>query len=371
MLQHLELYRDHQCSNIKLELYPSLKNLELEFQHFNKLSLPSTSVLFNQLDALRLDAENCNNEILQKFVKQNHLNLSNVTKLTLCAFEQHFDRNLITKLLSKLPRLKELKLLDFACDIDVNAIRKALLHLNALKIGTEYNLAELNGGVRNKDLVHAFGDKLEFLAFNEKGDMDYKLDSVNFENLQYFDGRHMSSKSINDILKTAVNLKKFEMHVSHSMKLSKLKEIIIKVINDCKSLDYLRFDCDKGSHRGIVSVLNGIEKGLFQTKQREREQIKVYISAAFSATEEAQSLILNIERIINWLQNPQIKDFMFIWDIGDSKNIDKELLLKDLKCVGYKTKSTLNDTKLIITNNNCKINGYYEMYPIDFDISSY
>ena len=52
MLQKLQLHQEHQCSNIKLDLYPSIKYFEFSLQQFDefRISTPTALPLFNQLN---------------------------------------------------------------------------------------------------------------------------------------------------------------------------------------------------------------------------------------------------------------------------------------------------------------------------------
>ena len=90
-----------------------------------------------------------------------------------------------------------------------------------------------------------------------------------------------------------------------------------------------------------------------------------------------KKLISKIKGIICLLVNSQIDDFMFIWDIWDindkyeeDKKINKEMLLKDIKSSEYSIWCNVSNSRIIVSNENCKINGYYEGNPIDFDVKS-
>ena len=60
-------------------------------------------------------------------------------------------------------------------------------------------------------MIHAIIDKLEYLAFYQDRKIYYKFNTLNFKKLQYFEGTCMSIKCMNDILKTAVNLRKISI----------------------------------------------------------------------------------------------------------------------------------------------------------------
>ena len=178
MMQQLRLYDDHECSNIKLKLYPSIKYFHLELQHFNKLSPPTTSkCIFNQLDGLKLcgDEDNIvNNETLEQFIDNNFFNLNNVTKLICSDFNGRIHPRLFTYLLSKFSELKCLKLADVACDIDVDAVKKVLPKLHAMSICQRYYQ---DNDIKIKLLIHALANQLERVGFSENKEIDYEFSS--------------------------------------------------------------------------------------------------------------------------------------------------------------------------------------------------
>ena len=92
----------------------------------------------------------------------------------------------------------------------------------------------------------------------------------------------------------------------------------------------------------------------------------IQISPSYATTQKAQELIINICRIIHWLEKSEIEDFMFVWWFNkNDDNIDRTLLVKDLSSVGYEIIAVLtpNNNKIVISNKNCKINGYRVCWP--------
>ena len=171
-----------------------------------------------------------------------------------------------------------------------------------------------------------------------------------------------------------MNIKKLSMNTSsydHDRyeSSSELEDFFINVFKKCKSLEYIKFGYgDEHFCEQLVSILNGIEKGLCEIKGENREQMKIEVGEETELwdTNGAQGAIPNILRIINLLDQSGIKDFMFIWHIPYRKDVDKEILLKDIKCIECKIRAVVaSDSKIIITNDNCKINGYYSQYPFD------
>ena len=137
----------------------------------------------------------------------------------------------------------------------------------------------------------------------------YENDKVDYQfstcKLQYLHGEWITTKTINNILKTAVNLNRFCVYPSDH------EDVMIKVFNSCKSLISMGYVRD--SYHGLKSASNGIEKRLSQTKQRKCAQMKIEIMSTFHDTERAEEIIIHIVSITHWLERPEIDDFMFIW----------------------------------------------------------
>ena len=138
MLQRLYLYQDNHWKNIKLTLYPSTKCIAFLLDKFDTLSSSATTTpIFNQLNEVELvgNYDKPGNQGLNKFLENNFLNLSNVTKLHYQLMDNYGNnKELFTKLISNIPKLEYLGLTyDFTCDIDVNAIMEMLPNLRGLK----------------------------------------------------------------------------------------------------------------------------------------------------------------------------------------------------------------------------------------------
>ena len=375
-LQRLALYTDEECFNVRLQSYPSVKSLLIAILHFNEfISLPpSNQHILTQLDAVKLDGQHVDNSKFAAFLERNDTNFlysENIRKLTCDIFNQNINRDLFTKLILKLPKIQYLKLSDFVCNIDVEAICKLLPDLKALAIDAEDYISDLPHGTF-KDLIHALGEKLEYLAFfNDDENIDYRLSEVNLKNLQFISVAYLTTKCINDILKTAVNLKQFRFHASVSVTSSELEDIMIKVFNSCKSLEYVEYLCGADSNKGIEDVLTGIEKGLFQTRSKKRKEMRICISTKYNDTKQAQGLVLHIGKVIHRLKMSQIEDFIFRWFASnDNDDCDMKVLLEDVKCVEDSTEVLMSNNAIIISNQNCKINGSDESQPIDFDLET-
>ena len=71
--------------------------------------------------------------------------------------------------------------------------------------------------------------------------------------------------------------------------------------------------------------------------------------------------------MIDQFTESQIDDFMFIWYIEDDENVDKQILLQKIKSIGNDIEVLADNMRIVITNKQCKISGYYESYPFEFD----
>ena len=372
MLHKLWLSRNEQYLNIKLELYPSVKYLGFGLEEFNQLLSKSPQPIFNRLEGLRFigDWGHSGNQELQSFVENNTLNLSTITKLS-CFIDNYGDnKDLFTKLLSNFSNLQFLDLGRVLCDLDVDVISKILPNLKGLQVGFYTDDETGIPYPSNEDLIHVFADQLEYLSiiidlFHQ---IDFRLNCLDFKKLQYLKVYDINTKCLNDILKTAVNLRKIDINTSYSVTLSELESIVIHIFNKCHSLEFIKFDTKEDSDK-LIGILNGIEKGLIQSKKRRTRQMKIKIGMTrFDDTEKARGVTSNIGKVIQLLEMSNIEDVMFIWDIRDHFLIDDEILMGDivLECMKCEIYADLtNDMTIIISNKNCKINRYHETNPFD------
>eukprot|EP01084_Bolivina_argentea_P299978 517145_1 len=110
-----------------------------------------------------------------------------------------------------------------------------------------------------------------------------------------------------------------------SSPLPKELKIIIPKIFKCKLLQY--FSIHVNNQNYLLSVLNGIENGLCETKTYNRNQIKIVIGTTKNAQIDFKNIIVNINKIIKCLEISKINDFMFICDM---EYIDKKCKLTEL-----------------------------------------
>merc|ERR1712154_354728 len=101
------------------------------------------------------------------------------------------------------------------------------------------------------------------------------------------------TQTINNVLKTAINLKQISIRNKCLMKLDETRKLTANLLKSCKLLEYIEF-IDKGNIIG--DALNGIENGLFETKELERKSLKILIKAMCVNITKS---ILTISKIIH------------------------------------------------------------------------
>ncbi len=183
-----------------------------------------------------------------------------------------------------------------------------------------------------------------------------------------------TNKSFSDILLTAKNLQKINIVATPDgvnaplpfIRSNDVKNIMKKLITSCKLLEYIRlFVYFSVGTEWIVSMLNGIEKGLFETKQWKRNRMKIQTTVACDNNFNPNDFIANIGKIIHLLDCSNIKDFMFTWKLKSFKNkTDINKILQELKSkrLSINVQIYVIGKRFVISNSNCKIDGLIESY---------
>eukprot|EP01083_Nonionella_stella_P105962 305138_1 len=147
------------------------------------------------------------------------------------------------------------------------------------------------------------------------------------------------------------------------MKNDEIQNSIVNVITNNTSLNdidasLMCFSIDS-SH--FCSVLEGIERGLFKTKKRHRKQLKIYIKVR-NEDFQPHDCTFNVARFVNSLETCDINDFMVIWKFKHKKDDETNSIWLHSKVSRSETEKK---SQFIITNRNCKINGYYSSFVLD------
>ena len=85
-LNHLDLKKVNNYSDIDLLKYPQLTHLEINLTRFHQLSLPSAKCILNHLSQLTLNANKRSNIDINPLISQTAINLNNITHLKLTQF---------------------------------------------------------------------------------------------------------------------------------------------------------------------------------------------------------------------------------------------------------------------------------------------
>eukprot|EP01083_Nonionella_stella_P172328 591068_1 len=338
MLQELDLspFDVAQYSSINLSSFPSVKTLIMDPSTTiqSQLNLSGDSQPLNQVTTLTLDAnQKC--DWVKPFLRQKIVNYANVTTLK-CVdigtddWTERMDKDEFLTLLREFSNLTEINLTNVGITNDITAQEIADIHPNVdalIMLGCSSRLS--------RDLTKIFGNQLKHLVLQQYQKNEFDFSDVSFSKLEELcigrPGNRVLDSILNDIKKTIGN-----------------------VMDQCKSLQYMHLAV-KNHH--FCSILDGIECGLFKIKQQQRTKMKILIDFT-GENLEAHKFMLNIGRIINALETSSIHDFMFIWKLdGINKDKVKEIFMNVCN-LSANSKVFREKACIIITNENCKINGY-------------
>eukprot|EP01084_Bolivina_argentea_P282810 484191_1 len=363
LMQEFIMVSNHPAVN--LALYPSITNLYINFCRVHELMIqtPITDLpVINQLTHMSLSGNQTNCDI-DPFMTQNIINTNTVTQLQLfnlgsrSNINHSFNPIKLIKILNKFPNISYLHLAQIYSSFDPNKIKKLYPNLKGLALSTQ-------SPQRNMSLLNLFASNLEFLKLNRHhANTDYNLDDLIFSKLEelYMPRPHI--KSIDGILKTAQNLQKVYIKTSKNdkcfMTSNETERIMKKLIMSCKYLEYIEFE-DEGEL--FKSALSGIESGLFQTRKWNRKQMKIYIKINKPLTDNEhknENILENevVAKLVHWLENSNINDFMFILELDKTDTHKISETLKNNMSSNVET-ILVNGLIFVITNKNCTINGF-------------
>merc|ERR1712228_752181 len=180
----------------------------------------------------------------------------------------------------------------------------------------------------------------------------------------------VNARRITDILKTAKNLKKLYIHptVVQSSTLpfisnDELKTVIPQIF-ECKSLEFFHFIV---TALNVVPVFEGIGCGLFKTKRMKRKRIKIRVDAFVYSKLDPDLLVFNVAKIINFMKDLNVRDFMLILDLNRMEetfrnNLDKNKILTELNDISLNIRAMNYDLCFVLTNEDCSICGWNEQW---------
>eukprot|EP01083_Nonionella_stella_P185416 675978_1 len=352
------------CLCIDLSSFPSIKTLSIDPSEFNTYSCNSPHL--TQITTLSLLA---NKKVgwIEHFLNQKIIDYDTVRVLWCSQFgdldnDLDMESNEFLKLLASFPNLNHIKMSNVFLTRDITAQDIATVCPNIIGLGVNGGCGQLNN-----DLITLFARKLKYLScteIDETDEMDF--DTVSFDTLEELQMMTPSYRSFHSIIKSASNLRKIFVRTESKgasdgfMGNGDIKRAMNKLIVKCPRLKYI---CLAVKCKHFCSVLEGIECGLFETKnqRRSRAEMRIYVNV-YGADVKIDHFALNVGRIINSLDSSTTTDFMFIWKLRDLCSKKFEKMLKHMCNISKHTRiwGSRNAQKFIITNRNCKINGYQD-----------
>eukprot|EP01084_Bolivina_argentea_P094621 170112_1 len=371
LLQELNLikYNNLNYSAINLQLFPSIQDLRIKLPKFNELfpSVDNVShTVMNELHTIELHGDNKLDMNIDDFLTTK-CNFNNITLLALLHLGHYengnFSSNTFIKLLKAFPNTQYLYFRNVNVDID-----NFDMNFNIKQLYPEIKGLKLNGNYDdfNRWLMHTYGSNLEYLFLSENDDFDFNLQVINFHKLEQLRMIDPTIKTLNDILKTASNLKQIQIQLTHETTLTdkEKKEIMTKFIVSNKSLEYIKV-LDRS--KSIQHSLEGIKDGLFRTKTWKRNAMTIKVWIACDIEFEPKHLMKNVCKMISLLESSEIKDFRFILTFDKlNTNINTE----DLKSLSTNITMYKYNKKIVINNKQCKINGHGKLWKIRSSASS-
>eukprot|EP01083_Nonionella_stella_P189147 698845_1 len=182
------------------------------------------------------------------------------------------------------------------------------------------------------------------------------LHDSNFAKLTQFKVRGpVSTKSLNNIVETAKNLKKLYISMYHL-------PILEEVMKRCRSLEYIGI-VEYGDI--VKEAMDEITNGLRTAAKKTNLKIEIHILAI---TTKLDDFLRSVSSLIGALQC-KTTHFMLIWKVGTGKysNFGKEDIIE----TAQQLENTLNEsivikvenTSMIVAmNKGCTINGYQETW---------
>merc|ERR1712228_218383 len=301
------------------------------------------------------------------FVHETRINLNNITKLNLSRFG---SRNL-ELLLKNFPNLEYLELLNVYFDDQSlpDMIKRRCPKLKGLSL--------TKGFMRSwPSLINVFGNQLNYLCHGAKSPPNTDFRQIDLSKLQQLRIEFPNIGLINRVLATAKNLEQVHLNPTDSrlnhtslthtiLTHEQYKSVIIKFLK-YESLKYLGAET-----KDFVSCLDGIELGLFGTKDIKRKELKIRVEAQRTCRvnlSRSMEIMLKINRIIHQLSSSDIDNVMFILDLNKMdytfrNTLDSNDLLDALRRYIPSNVEVISENFcFVITNKDCSIRGWKEQW---------
>ena len=267
----------------------------------------------------------------------------------------------LLKLLSKFKNIEHLELNDeFTLDFNESEMSEIKeLYPNLVSFKSQ-------GSCLANKIINLYSDKLEALSINDCAQIGIPNDT-HFEKLSELTVSAASQATFDKILKATSNLEK--VRISSNMNASELKTVIQALIKGQPQLKYLEAaSCDNT----FQSMFDGVEKGLFFTRQQKREyfKVRIFVECSGDVNIDLNDVMILISRITHMLQLSKARNFMIICTLrGKGASVmDRDVILKTAEDFGScaRPKVIVNtfcddgNQTIVVSNNRCTINGYSE-----------
>eukprot|EP01084_Bolivina_argentea_P189935 326525_1 len=133
--------------------------------------------------------------------------------------------------------------------------------------------------------------------------------------------------------------------------------IIVHVFEKFINMEDLRLICDSVDIQEIISY---IEMGLVKSKKNNRKALTLWIKIEDTEDIEMTEVELYVIRLMNALDAANIQDIMLIFIIPQDLDTNDYIytIVEHFEQTHLAVISTNDNVKIIISNKNCKINGY-------------
>ena len=210
------------------------------------------------------------------------------------------------------------------------------------------------------DILQSIGHRLEYLVLHDQADRFMESAAqkqFRFNNLRELQqGDYCADNSLRQILQTAINLEKVQVHSS---------DLFHEILMQCERLRYL--DIRGSGHTD--GVLQSLERSLFSCNKMHKDALKIRINTSSWALDRCDECILKLGRLSNALSVNAVNQWMIILYLHCSKM--KTSFISDLRRALAASGSDLvvlqdsNHQIILITNSDCTICGWRESWLMD------
>eukprot|EP01083_Nonionella_stella_P202662 740209_1 len=281
LLQKLDLTDiDDSDSFINLALFPSVKSLTIDPSRVDDTDIDFGSQTLDQVSELRLNA-NMKRGWVQSFLDANIVNCDTVTTIHCFKFgsvTHRMDKTEFVALLTAFSNIQRLAVTAVRVSRDITAHDITNACPRAVGLSLLMGMTQ-----RRSDLVKIFGNPLQYLTLRQHKNNAFDFDGINFGNLNELCFDTPGYKSMECILKSAINLEKMwirlysiakDTPINGWMSNDEIKTTIINCLAKCALVNDMHFVMNPSQ---FWSISEGIEYGLFKTQKLPRKQLIICI----------------------------------------------------------------------------------------------